>query len=167
MPLLDAPAKGSKGAKPLYKTIPSPLGKGRGKKGEGWVCGLWRREMGEEKRLIEDRLDKLSKRMAKSGYNGYMVERVKELVGELQQREVYCVDRFVQKLLYRLDDKEEYLDILMEGRFAIILARNGFSKIFIEYCEEGPDLISSDRRMIPTDGMHSNARGGSVVPMHP
>ena len=51
-----------------------------------------------------------------------------------------CVNRFVQKLLYRIGDKEAYLDILMEGRFAVILARNNFSHIEIEYCDKGPDL---------------------------
>jgi hypothetical protein len=35
---------------------------------------------------------------------------------------------------------QEYLDILMEGRFAIVLARNNFSDIEIEYCDKGPDV---------------------------
>ena len=96
--------------------------------------------MGNEKQIIKDRLQKLVTRMKVIGYNSYMIGRVKELVNELQQRGVYCGDRFVQKLLDRVNDKEAYLDILMEGRFAIILARNNFSNIQIEYADKGPDL---------------------------
>lgn len=96
--------------------------------------------MGKEEQIIKDRLQKLIKRMKELGYSDYMVERVKERVGGLQQRGVSCVNRFVQKLLDRISDKEAYLDILMEGRFAIILAKHNFSDIEIEYAEKGPDL---------------------------
>lgn len=96
--------------------------------------------MVKQEQIIQERLQRLTERMKQLGYNDYMVERVKERVGELQQRGVSCVDRFVQKLLDRISDKEAYLDILMEGRFAVILARNNFSDIEIEYAEEGPDL---------------------------
>lgn len=96
--------------------------------------------MAKQEQIIRERLQGLTERMKQLGYNDYMVERVKERVGELQKRGVNCVDRFVQKLLDRIGDKEAYLDILMEGRFAIILARNNFSDIEIEYAEKGPDL---------------------------
>jgi len=96
--------------------------------------------MAKQEQIIQERLQRLTERMKQLGYNDYMVERVKERVGELQKRGVNCVDRFVQKLLDRIGDKEAYLDILMEGRFAIILARNNFSDIEIEYAEKGPDL---------------------------
>lgn len=96
--------------------------------------------MNRQERIIQERLQRLIERMKKPNYNEYMVELVKERVHELHYRGVNCVDRFVQKLLDRIEDKESYLDILMEGRFAIILARNTFSKIQIEYAERGPDL---------------------------
>lgn len=96
--------------------------------------------MGKEERVIEDKLQKLITRMEEVGYSTYMIGRAEERINELQQNGVYCVDKFVQKLLDRANDKEEYLDILMEGRFAIILARNNFSDIQIEYVEKGPDL---------------------------
>lgn len=98
----------------------------------------------ERKRIIEDRLQRLIERIKKADYedsdNEHMARLAKERINELQQRGVHCVDRFVQKLLDRLSDKEEYLDILMEGRFAVILARNNFSNIQIEYSDKGLDL---------------------------
>ncbi|MFC1981466.1 hypothetical protein ACFLVN_04395, partial [Chloroflexota bacterium] len=74
---------------------------------------------------------------------------VKERINELQQRGVCCIDRFLQKLFDSAHNKEDYLDILMEGRFAIILARNKFSEIHIEYWEKGPDIKANwNRNMI-------------------
>lgn len=84
--------------------------------------------------------EKLIEIMEELGYNSHMIRLVKERIIELQERGVLSVEKFVQKLLDRLTDREDYLDILMEGRFAIILARNTFSNIHIEYCERGPDL---------------------------
>jgi hypothetical protein len=85
--------------------------------------------------------EKLIKRMKMAGcYNTYMMGLVQERVNELQQRGVYGIDKFIRKLTDRVNVKDAYLDILMEGRFAIILARNNFSKIQIEYAERGPDL---------------------------
>ena len=98
----------------------------------------------ERKRIIEDRLQRLIERIKKADYkdsdNEHMARLAKERINELQQRGVHCVDRFVQKLLDRVNDKEAYLDILMEGRFAIILARNNFSHVHIEYADGCPDL---------------------------
>lgn len=96
--------------------------------------------MEKREQVIEGRLQRLIKRMRELGYNEYMIGRVAKRVNELQQRGVYCVDRFVQKLLDRVNEKEAYLDILMEGRFAVILARNKFTQIHIEYSDEGPDI---------------------------
>lgn len=98
----------------------------------------------EKERIIKDRLQRLLEGIKKADYKDcdkeHMVRLAEERINELQQRGVHCVDRFVQKLLDRVDDKDAYLDILMEGRFAIILARNGFKEIHIEYCNEGPDI---------------------------
>jgi len=96
--------------------------------------------MDKQEQIIQDRFQKLTERMKELGYNSYMVGRAKERIDELQQRGVRGVDKFVQKLLDRVNDKQAYLDILIEGRFAIILARNSFSGIHIEYTDKGADL---------------------------
>jgi len=91
---------------------------------------------------VEDRLQKLVARMNVVGYNDYMIKLAKEMVNELQQRGIYGIDRFVKKLSDRANEKD-YLDILREGRFAIILASNGFSGItFIKEKKEQklPDI---------------------------
>jgi hypothetical protein len=84
--------------------------------------------------------EKLVNIMKELGYNDHMIRLATERIGELQRNGVKGLEIFVQKLIYRLSDKEAYLDILMEGRFAVILARNNFSNIYIEYNSEGPDL---------------------------
>ena len=99
-----------------------------------------------EEQLIKDRLQKLVEKMKELGYSVYMIGRAEERVNELQRRDVCDIAKFVQKLIDRVNDKEAYLDILMEGRFAVILARNRFSKMHIEYCEEGSDLKASWNR---------------------
>ena len=100
--------------------------------------------MGKEQQIIRDRLQRLIKGIKKANYKNsdakYMAQRAEERINELQKSGVKCLDRFVQKLLHGIVGKEDYLDILMEGRFAIILARNKFSDIEIEYCDRGPDL---------------------------
>ena len=93
-----------------------------------------------EEQLIKDRLQELIEGIKALGHNSYVVKLTKEIVNELQQRGVYCIERFIQKLSDRVNDKEAYLDILMEGRIATILARNKFSQIHIEYSEGCPDL---------------------------
>ncbi len=104
----------------------------------------------ERKRIIEERLQRLIEEIKKADYkdsdNKHMARLAKERINELQQRGVYCVDKFVQKLLYRVKDKEAYIDILMEGRFAIILTRNNFSDTHIEYIDKGPDLKATWNR---------------------
>ena len=91
-------------------------------------------------------LDGLCHDMRKAGYEGFMTSRVKDLVDELQQRGVRGIDAFVRRLSERLANREEYLDILKEGRFAKILARNGFKQIEIEYVRKGPDIKAKYNR---------------------
>ncbi len=102
--------------------------------------------MGKEEQFISDRLQRLIERIKNADWKDcdrpYMARFAEERINELQQGGVNCVDRFAQKLLDGIGDKEAYLDILMEGRFAIVLARNNFSDIEIEYCDKGPDLIA-------------------------
>lgn len=94
----------------------------------------------QDEGVIKERLQKLTEKMKQLHYNNHMIGLAEKRINELQRRGVYCVEKFVQKLLNRANNREDYLDILMEGRFAIILARNKFSEIHIEYCEEGPDI---------------------------
>ncbi len=94
----------------------------------------------QEERVIEENLQKLTERMKELGYNSHMIGLVEKRVNELQRKGVYGVNQFIQKLLSRVTDKEKYLDILTEGRFAIILTRLKFSKIHIEYYDRGPDI---------------------------
>jgi hypothetical protein len=77
-------------------------------------------------------------------------------VNELQQRGVQALDRFVRKLSDNLRNKdngedyyESYLDFRKEGRFAKILARNGFKQIEIECAKKGADVKARyDRRIV-------------------
>jgi len=86
------------------------------------------------------RLSKLCDKMRQFDYEEFKIRRVTELVNELQERGVQGLDTFVRKLLERLDNEDEYRDILKEGRFARILARNRFKQIEIEYTQKGPDV---------------------------
>ncbi len=100
--------------------------------------------MGKEQQIIRDRLQRLIEGIKKANYKNcdaeHMARLAEERINELQRSGVKWVDRFVQKLLKVVGKKEAYLDILMEGRFAVVLARNGFSDIEIEFCDKGSDL---------------------------
>jgi len=85
--------------------------------------------MGEEERAIKDKLQKLIERMQELRYKDFKVVRARKLVNELQRKGVRGIDKFLRKLLDSVNNKEGYSDICKEGRFAIILARNGFSEI--------------------------------------
>jgi len=99
-------------------------------------------------RVIEDRLQRLLEKMKVVGYKEHWIRLTKEYVNGLQQGSVYCVDRFIRRLerSTKGKDQREYWDILMEGRFAVILARNGFLKIHVEYSDEGPDIKANWNR---------------------
>jgi hypothetical protein len=98
----------------------------------------------EEQQIITNKAQKLIERIKKAGWRNcdveYMAQLVEERINELQENGVNGVDMFVQKLLDRAGNKQEYLDILIEGRFAVVLARNNFLGIEIEACKKGPDL---------------------------
>ena len=91
-------------------------------------------------------LDKLCNKMARTGYANFDIRRVKELVEELQRSGVQGIDAFVCILSDRVANRQEYLDITKEGRFARILSRNGFSQIHIEYSSQGPDVKADYNR---------------------
>ncbi|MBM3120341.1 MAG: hypothetical protein FJ006_12510 [Chloroflexi bacterium] len=90
---------------------------------------------------IQAKLNGLCEKMRKAGYKEFPINKVIELVNELEQRGVLGIDEFLKILSQRLSSgEEEYRDILREGRFARILARNGFKQIEIEYAKQGPDV---------------------------
>ncbi len=128
--------------------------------------------MEEKERVINSRLQRLIEGIKKADWKDcdkeYMARLAEERIDELQQSGVNCVDRFVQKLLDRIGDKEEYLDILMEGRFAIILARNNFSDIEIEYAKSGPDLKARwDRKAVYFEVTRKRPSGDDKLFSHP
>jgi len=68
--------------------------------------------------------------------------RTEEIVNELKREDVCGTDKFVRKL-DRTVNTQDYLDILVEGRFAAVLARNGFLQIQMEPFNKGPDIKAS------------------------
>lgn len=87
----------------------------------------------QKEHITKETLQKLIGRMKEIGYKSFKMSRLKGMVNELQRKGVYGVDKFIQKLLDSVNNEKTYADILKEGRFAIILARNGFSGVtFIE-----------------------------------
>lgn len=78
--------------------------------------------------------------MGRVGYPEFMIVRLRERVDELQQINVHGIEAFLRKLSQRINDKQDYLDILMEGRFAVMLAKNGFTDIYLECSGSGPDI---------------------------
>jgi len=74
-------------------------------------------------------LQDLTKRMKELDYEAFKIKRIKRMVNELQREGVHGVDEFIQKLLNNIDNEESYRDIDKEGRFAIVLVRNGFSEV--------------------------------------
>lgn len=90
--------------------------------------------------VIQAKLNGLCEKMRQSGYEEFKINWAIEIVNELQKIGAQGLGTFVGKLLERLDNEDEYRDILREGRFARILARNGFKQIEIEYAKQGPDV---------------------------
>ena len=97
---------------------------------------------------VGDRLRQLVGQIKVTGYKEHWIELTREIVNELQQRRVQCIDKFVRRLerCTKGKDPRAYWDILMEGRFAVVLARNGFSKVYIEYADKGMDIKANWNR---------------------
>lgn len=72
--------------------------------------------------------EQITEHMKKLGYKDHWIRYTLEWVYELQQSGVYCLDRFIRKLL-ATRDKVSCSDIIAEGRVALILARNAFSEV--------------------------------------
>ncbi len=104
--------------------------------------------MGNEKTIIKDRLQILTEKMKELGYHEHWARFTVESVSELQEKGVLAVDRLVQRLerCTKGSNKQEYWEVLMEGRFAATLAHNNFSGIEVEYCSNGPDIKATWNR---------------------
>ena len=87
-------------------------------------------------------IDRLRSAMEKFDYPDFMIKRVIELTTELQHYGVHT-ERFVRRLSECLSDREFYIDIFKEGRFALALAKSGFKDIALEYKPKGPDILAS------------------------
>lgn len=97
---------------------------------------------------IRQVLGGLCRKMYQAGYETFDIERVEVLIDELQRRKVHGIDAFLLRLQERVNDRQDYLDISKEGRFAVILSRNRFSHIHIEYSRRGPDIKAKYNRQI-------------------
>jgi len=85
-------------------------------------------------------LGNLYKKMTQASYETFRRDRVKELIDELHGSCVQGISRFIRKLSQRIVDKQNYMDIFVEGQFAVTLAKNGFSEIRLECSDKGPDI---------------------------
>jgi len=90
------------------------------------------------------KLNDLYTKMELRCYPKFMARRLTNLVNELTENHVHCVGNFLNMLSSRIENRQDYLDILMEGRFAVILARHGFTEIRLECSKrkKGPDIVA-------------------------
>jgi len=80
--------------------------------------------------------------MGECGYSAYKIQRLREIVGGLQSNGVDC-SKFLTILTQRVSSEQDYYDIFMEGRFALLLVKNGFIDVCLEFCGTGPDIKCS------------------------
>lgn len=90
----------------------------------------------ETKREISN----LCEKMTQAGYETFRIDRLKELVDELHKGGVKATGAFTKKLSDTIPNKQDYMDIFVEGQFAVTLAKNGFAEIMLECRDEGPDI---------------------------
>jgi hypothetical protein len=84
--------------------------------------------------------------MEKTIYSKELIrKRSNEIIEELKAVSVCGIQRFIKRLEIAPDD-EEFLDILAQGRLALILSNNGFSGINMEPSKEGPDIMIASER---------------------
>ena len=86
----------------------------------------------------------LTARITSLGYQNSTIELTKEVLTKLKRKKI-LVENFLQKLFSRANSntEEDYLDILMQGRIVLILIKNNFPNIQIEYSLKGPDIVSN------------------------
>ncbi len=94
------------------------------------------------------RISDLIGEMQEANYNDYMITRARKLIYDLKDKRVNP-ERFIQRLINAVkNSSEEYIDIITEGRFALIIAKRGFSAIRLEYSDSGPDISAKWNRNV-------------------
>jgi hypothetical protein len=89
---------------------------------------------------IKREISNLCEKMTQAGYETFRIDRLNELVDALHGSGVKTMSNFRRKLSERVANKQDYMDIFVEGQFAVTLAKNGFSEIMLECRDEGPDI---------------------------
>ena len=91
-------------------------------------------------REAQHKLCNLCEKMTQAGYEAFKINRIRELIDVLHKNHIQGINKFIQKLSHRIADKEAYMDIFVEGQFAVTLAKNKFSEIKLEWSSQGPDI---------------------------
>jgi hypothetical protein len=84
--------------------------------------------------------NQLVSKMTLPDYNNVNLERLNEVVKDIVNYNIHGLKPFLRRLLRAVSIKEEWVDIRREGRFAAVLAKNGFSSVYLEPSENGPDI---------------------------
>ena len=87
-------------------------------------------------------LTELRRQMRANGYPRFKVNRLEDLLDRLQKSSI-GTSNFTAKLLKSVGDAQQFHDIFVAGKFAAILADNGFRQVEIEYEPQGPDVRAS------------------------
>lgn len=90
--------------------------------------------------------EKYKRLVARMKYYGYSEEEIFSailLLQDLDQGNIKNLDGFYNILMERLENKEQYLDIWIEGKTALTLAFNNFNVTY-NPLGNGPDLLAED-----------------------
>ena len=85
-------------------------------------------------------LNQLVSKMTPPVYNDVNIQRLYEVIEDIVKYNIQGIDPFLRRLLRAVVVKEEWVDIRREGRFAVVLAKNGFSPVYLEISLSGPDI---------------------------
>jgi len=85
-------------------------------------------------------LNQLVSKMTPPVYNDVNIQRLYEVIEDIVKYNIQGIDRFLRRLLRAVVVKEEWVNIRREGRFAGVLAKNGFSPVYLEISKNGPDI---------------------------
>lgn len=84
--------------------------------------------------------NQLVSKMTPPAYNAVNIQRLHEVIEDIVKYNIQGIDPFLRRLLRAVGVKEEWVSIRREGRFAVVLAKNGFSPVYLEPSESGPDI---------------------------
>jgi hypothetical protein len=85
-------------------------------------------------------LSQLVSKMTPPVYDDVNIQRLYEVLEDIVKYNIRGIDPFLSRLLRAVVVKEEWIDIRREGRFAVVLAKNGFSPVCLEISQSGPDI---------------------------